>query len=98
MSDFIEADTELLQGLAGRLDPAPALAVREAATRAALPVCADPLPGCAAYSKAATTTAEQIAAFGAAAARGIAAYASVARESAALYTDADRAGHSGFGG
>jgi hypothetical protein len=100
MAGFIEADTGHLLEVAQQLDPTAVTAAKTAAgeARAAALVCGDPLPGCQAFSSAVAQVSDEIVAFCTEVEAGIAAYASVARESAGLYGDADRTNTTMFGG
>jgi hypothetical protein len=100
MAGFIEADTGYLLEVAQQLDPAAVTAAKTAAgeARASAIVCGDPLPGCQAFSTEVARVADEIVAFCAEVETGIQAYASVARESAGLYGDANNTNAAFFGG
>ena len=100
MAGFIEADTGHLLEMAQQLDPAPVTAARTAAgeARESALVCGDPLPGCRAFSTEVARVADEIIAFCTEVEAGIQAYASVARESAGLYGDANTTNAAFFGG
>lgn len=91
MAGYMEADTARLQEIAGRLDPAPATAARDAAVeaKAAALVCGDPMPGCQAFSEAVGRVADELIAFLTDASTGVPAYASVVRQSAGIYHEAN---------
>jgi hypothetical protein len=96
MPDMIHADTAFLRRFADRLDPAPAVTARAAAAdlAAGAPDCADPIPGCLLFNQTVVRIAGRLEAFCTEIEQGIQAYASAARDSAAIYTTAD--GHTGF--
>jgi hypothetical protein len=91
MAGFLEADTGYLLELAAQLDPAAITAAKTAAAeaRGSAPACGDPTPGCQAFGAAVVQLADQIITFGTDTEQGIAAYAAVARETAARYRTAD---------
>jgi hypothetical protein len=92
MPDMIHADTTYLRRFADGLDPAPAATARAAAAelRAGAPDCADPMPGCALLNQTVVRIADRFEAFCSEIEQGIQAYAATARDSAAIYTTADR--------
>jgi hypothetical protein len=93
MANFMEADTGRLMEIAGRLDPAPAKAALEAAgeAKAAALVCGDPMPGCQTFSEAVGRVTDELIAFLTDASAGVPAYASVVRQGAGLYREANSA-------
>jgi hypothetical protein len=99
MPEEMHARTDLVRQFADRLDPAPAADARAAAeqARAAAGTCADPTPGCLRLTQTLTGVAERIGAFCAEVEQGIQAYATVARDSAAIYTQAGHAGATAVG-
>ncbi|MFE9207255.1 hypothetical protein [Micromonospora sp. NPDC007230] len=100
VSELIHGNTSFLQQFAGRLDPTPVVAVRTAAAEVASSAqdCGDPLPGCQRYNAAVRDATNQIIAFCTEVEQGIAAYAAVARGSAADYVGGDEAGRNAIQG
>lgn len=90
----LHANTESVRRLAGELDPSSISAAKAAAAdvRGALQDCGDPLPGCQRFNADVRDAVTRFTAFFTEAEQGIAAYASIARDSAADYVDRDGAG------
>ncbi|HLL69440.1 MAG TPA: hypothetical protein VK453_27540 [Micromonosporaceae bacterium] len=93
-SGSLNANTGTVSRLAGELDPSSISAAKAAAAdvRGALQDCGDPLPGCQRFNADVRDALARFTAFFTEVERGIAAYASIARDSAADYVNRDGVG------